>query len=304
LEQDIKPDSQVKVTSFRERISNYIQLTKPGIMVLLVLEAITAMVVAARRNTDLTSVVFLAIAGILASGGSAAINQYIERDKDVLMTRTDWRPVATHQIPPKNALIFGILSVAVSLVLAVVVFNSVTMLMILLGALSYVFLYTLFLKPRTEWNIVIGGIAGVFPALAGWSAVTGSVGIPALFIGFLVFLWTPPHFWGLSMKYKEDYVKTGYPMLPVVKSEKQVINWIVLSSIPLFVFSLLPALIPSLGSLGLIYDAIAAAIAVPFIAVDIKMIKEPTRDNGFKAFLVSLPYMFVLFGAMIAAAII
>jgi protoheme IX farnesyltransferase len=273
-------------------------------MVLLVLEAITAMVVAARRDTSFMAVVYLAIAGILASGGSAAINQYIERDKDVLMTRTDWRPVATHQIPPRNALIFGILSVTISLIIAQVIFNFVTMLMVLLGALSYIFLYTIFLKPRTEWNIVIGGIAGVFPALTGWAATTGSVGAPALFIGFLVFLWTPPHFWGLSMKYKEDYVKTGYPMLPVVKSEKQVINWIVLSSIPLFVFSLLPALIPVLGSFGLVYYVIAGAIAIPFIAVDIKMIKEPTRDNGFRAFLVSLPYMFVLFGAMIAAVII
>jgi protoheme IX farnesyltransferase len=281
-----------------------VQLTKPGIMVLLVLEAITAMVVAARRDTSFMAVVYLAIAGILASGGSAAINQYIERDKDVLMTRTDWRPVATHQIPPRNALIFGILSVTISLIIAQVIFNFVTMLMVLLGALSYIFLYTIFLKPRTEWNIVIGGIAGVFPALTGWAATTGSVGAPALFIGFLVFLWTPPHFWGLSMKYKEDYVKTGYPMLPVVKSEKQVINWIVLSSIPLFVFSLLPALIPVLGSFGLVYYVIAGAIAIPFIAVDIKMIKEPTRDNGFRAFLVSLPYMFVLFGAMIAAVII
>ena len=302
LQQDIKPDSEK--ASLREKISNYVQLTKPGIMVLLVLEAITAMIVAARRETSLVAIVYLAIAGILASGGSAAINQYLERDKDILMTRTDWRPVATHQIAPKNALIFGIVSVAISLIIAQVAFNYVAMLMILLGALSYVFLYTLFLKPRTEWNIVIGGIAGVFPALTGWAAVTGSIGIPAIFIGSLVFLWTPPHFWGLSMKFKEDYIKTGYPMLPVVKTEKQVINWIVLSSIPLFVLSLLPALIPALGSYGFIYYVIAAAVAIPFIAVDIKMIRKPTRDNGFKAFLVSLPYMFILFGAMIAAAII
>jgi heme o synthase len=300
--QDLKPHSE-KV-SLGEKISKYVQLTKPGIMVLLVLEAITAMIVAARRETSLLAVVYLAIAGMLASGGSAAINQYLERDKDILMTRTDWRPVATNQIPPRNALMFGIVSVVVSLVIAQVVFNYAAMLMILLGALSYVFLYTLFLKPRTEWNIVIGGVAGVFPALTGWAAVTGSIGIPAVFIGLLVFLWTPPHFWGLSMKFKEDYVKTGYPMLPVVKSEKQVINWIVLSSIPLFVFSLLPALIPELGSFGLIYYVIAAAVAIPFIVVDIKMIREPTRDNGFKAFLISLPYMFILFGAMIATVII
>jgi heme o synthase len=277
---------------------------KPGIMVLLVLEAITSMVLAARRDTSLISLVYLAIVGILASGGSGAINQYLERDKDILMRRTDWRPVATGLVPPKNALIFGIVSIGLSLIIAEAAFNYVTSIMISLGALSYIFLYTLFLKPRTEWNIVIGGVAGVFPALAGWAAVTGSVALPAIFIGFLVFLWTPPHFWGLSMKYKDDYIKTGYPMLPVVKTEKQVINWIVVSSIPLFVFSFLPALVPSLGSFGLVYYVLAAGVTIPFIAVDIMMIREPTRDNGFRAFLISLPYMFVLFGAMIAAVII
>jgi protoheme IX farnesyltransferase len=305
LQQDLKPDSSEKSThSIREKIANYVQLTKPGIMALLVLEALTAMIVAARRDTSLSGLLFLATAGILASGGSAAINQYLEREKDILMSRTDWRPVATHQIAPKSALVFGISSLLVSLIIAQIAFNYVATLMILLGALSYVFLYTIFLKPRTEWNIVIGGVAGIFPALTGWAAVTGTIGIPALFIGFLVFLWTPPHFWGLSMKFKDDYVKTGYPMLPVVKTERQVINWIVLSSVPLFVFSLLPLLVPALGSFGSIYYVIAAAVAVPFIVVDVKMIREPTRDNGFSAFLVSLPYMFVLFGAMIASAII
>ncbi len=298
--QDLKPGK----ASLQERVSNYVQLMKPGIMVLLVLEAVTAMIVAARRDTNLFSLTYLAIAGILASGGSGAINQYLERDKDILMRRTDWRPVATHQIPPKSALTFGVVSIGLALIIAEIAFNYVATLMILLGALSYIFLYTLFLKARTKWNIVIGGVAGVFPALTGWAAVTGSIGIPAIFIGFLVFLWTPPHFWGLSMKFREDYIKTGYPMLPVVKTEKQVINWIVLASIPLFVFSFLPAVIPSLGSFGLIYYALAAVVTIPFIAVDIKMIRQPTRDNAFRAFLISLPYMFILFGAMIAAVII
>jgi protoheme IX farnesyltransferase len=277
---------------------------KPGIMVLLVLEAITAMVVAAGRAVQPLAILYLAVAGILGSGGSAALNQYLERGKDAMMSRTDGRPVASSKIEPKNALTFGLVSLSLGLIFSYLVFNVMTTFMIFLGAISYIFLYTLYLKPRTKWNIVIGGIAGVFPALAGWAAVTGLVQWPAIYIGILVFLWTPPHFWGLSMKFKEDYAKTGYPMLPVVKSEKQVIHWIVYSTIPLFVFSVLPYLIPTLGNFDIAYYVIAGVMVAAFIAVDVKMIRNPTIDNGFRAFLISLPYLFVLFGAMIVSAII
>ena len=273
-------------------------------MVLLVFEAITAMVVAAGRSVSLIGLGVLCLTGVLAAGGSSAINNYLEKDKDVLMSRTDSRPVATGKIAPRRAFTFGITSIALSLVISFLYFNPMTSLMILLGALSYIFVYTLYLKPRTYWNIVIGGVAGVFPALTGWAAATGFVSWPAIFIGALVFLWTPPHFWGLSMKFKEDYQRAGYPMLPVVKSEKQVINWIVYSSIPLLPFSLLPLLISDLGSYNYIYYAAALVVGFAFIAVDVKMLREPTRDNAFKAFLISLPYLFVIFGAMIASAII
>jgi protoheme IX farnesyltransferase len=277
---------------------------KPGIMVLLVLEAITAMIVAAGRSASLLSIAGIAAAGILSSGGSAALNHYLERNKDILMSRTDSRPVATKRIAPNNALAFGIVSIFLGILIAFLQFNLATAVLILLGAVSYLFLYTLYLKPRTYWNIVIGGIAGVFPALAGWAAVTGSVGWPSIYIGLLVFLWTPPHFWGLSLKFKEDYVKSGYPMLSVVKSQKQVINWIVWSTIPLLVFSLLPIVIHSLGSFDIGYYVLAAALGIAFIAVDYRMLKNPTVENGFRAFLFSLPYLFILFGAMIVSSII
>ncbi|SRR5579875_365836 len=277
---------------------------KPGIMTLLVLEAITAMVVAAGRGTNLLSLVYIAVAGILSSGGSAALNHYIERNRDILMSRTDSRPVATNKISPNNALVFGVATIALGLVVSQLAFNTMTTLMILCGVLSYIFIYTLFLKPRTYMNIVIGGIAGVFPALAGWAAVTGFVQWPAIFIGALVFLWTPPHFWGLSMKFKEDYVRSGFPMLPVVKDQKVVIKWIVYSSIPLLPFSLLPMVVNELGSYNAIYYILAGIMGLAFIAVDIQMLRNPTVDNGFKAFLISLPYLFVIFGAMIASSIV
>ena len=277
---------------------------KPGIMTLLVLEAITAMIVATGHSTNIPSIFLLAVAGIFSSGGSSALNHYIERNKDVLMSRTDSRPVATNKISPRNALVFGISTIALGLITSFVFFNFMTMLMILLGAVSYIFIYTLYLKPRTYWNIVIGGIAGVFPALAGWAAVTGLVQWPAIFIGALVFLWTPPHFWGLSMKFKDDYAKSGIPMLPVVKDDRVVIKWIVWSSLPLLPFSLLPLLIGALGSFQPLYYIVAALMGLAFVAVDIRMLRNPTVDNGFKAFLISLPYLFVIFGAMIASSIL
>ncbi|MGI0090801.1 MAG: heme o synthase [Nitrososphaerales archaeon] len=288
----------------QQTISNYVQLTKPGIMTLLVLEAITAMVVAAGKSTHILPLLWLALAGILSSGGSAALNHYLERKKDILMTRTEGRPVATNKISPNNALTFGVASIGLGLIVAEFEFNTVTMLMILLGAASYIFLYTVYLKPKTYWNIVIGGVAGVFPALAGWAAVTNSIGWPSIFIGALVFLWTPPHFWGLSLKYKEDYARSGYPMLPVVKIEKEVIKWIVVSSIPLLPFSLLPLALRELGDFDLIYYILAAVMGLAFIAVDVKMLRHPTVENGFKAFLISLPYLFILFGGMILSSVI
>ena len=285
-------------------VQDYVQLMKPGIMVLLVFEAITAMVVAAGRSVSLLDLGALALVGILSSGGSAALNQYLERDKDIKMSRTDWRPVANRRVPPTNALAFGVTLTAFGVFLSYIIFNPMASLMILLGALSYVFLFTLYLKPRAQWNIVNGGVAGVFPALTGWAAVTGAVGWPGIFIGLLVFLWTPPHFWGLSMKYKEDYKRTGFPMLPVVKSEAQVINWIVASSIPMFLLTLFPLFLRFLGSFNAIYYGAAAVMTVAFLAVDIKMLRNPTKENGFLAFLVSLPYLFVLFAAMIASSVI
>jgi protoheme IX farnesyltransferase len=287
-----------------QTISDYVALTKPGIMVLLVLEALTAMIVAAGRSVTLYSLFWIAVAGILSSGGSAALNHYLERNKDILMSRTEGRPVATRKISPRNALAFGIVFILVGLLVAQVEFNTVTAVMILLGAVSYILVYTVYLKPRTYWNIVVGGIAGVFPALAGWAAITNSVGWPSIFIGLLVFLWTPPHFWGLSMKYREDYAKSGYPMLSVVKSEKQVVRWIVWSSVPLLPFSLLPIVIHAFGTYDAFYYLLAVVMGLAFIYVDVKMFRNPTADNGFKAFLISLPYLFIVFGGMIVSSVI
>ena len=285
-------------------VQDYFHLMKPGIVTLLVFEAITAMIVATGRSVSVIALGLLALVGILASGGASALNQYLEWERDIKMSRTDWRPVANKRITPRRAFVFGSALTASGVGISYFTFNPITAMMILLGALSYVFLYTVYLKPRTHWNIVVGGIAGVFPALAGWAAATGVIGWPGLFIGLIVFLWTPPHFWGLSMKYKEDYERTGFPMLPVVKTETQVVKWIVFSSIPLFILTLVPLVLPFLGTYDLIYYFGAAAMAVAFLAIDVKMWRKPTKSNAFLAFLVSLPYLFVLFSVMIASSVI
>jgi len=290
--------------TWRQTVSSYVELTKPGIMSLLVLEAITAMVVAAGRHAQLTSIAGIAVAGALASGGSGALNHYLERKKDILMTRTDKRPVATNRIYPRNALTFGLIMITLGLVISYFAFNVLTFALIFLGSASYIFLYTLYLKPRTHWNIVVGGIAGVFPALAGWAAAVNGIGWPSIFIGLLVFLWTPPHFWGLSLKFKDDYARTGYPMLSVLKNQTEVIRWIVLSTIPLIIFSILPIVVHLFGSFDAIYYGIAIVMGFAFALVDYRMLKNPTTENGFNAFLISLPYLFLLFAGMIISAVI
>jgi protoheme IX farnesyltransferase len=286
------------------KLRTYYLLMKPGILVLLVIESVTAMFVAVGPKINPGALVTLIVVGILASGGSASVNQYLERGRDALMSRTDSRPLVRNSIPPNHALVFGTTLISASILLSYFALNAITALMVSLGALSYIFLYTIYLKPRTKWNIVIGGVAGIFPALAGYAAGSGFVGWPALFIGGLVFLWTPPHFWGLSMKYKDDYQKTGFPMLSVLLSEDQVIHWIVYSSIPLFVFSLLPLAFRFLGTFDTGYYIVALALALIFIVVDVQMWRHPSSDTGFRAFLISLPYLFVLFGAMIASSLL
>ena len=184
-------------------------------------------------------------AGTLGSGGASALNHYTDRNQDRLMSRTEGRPVATNKIAPKNALTFGIVSIGLSLVVSYLFLNLITAFMIFLGAVSYLLLYTLFLKPRTYWNIVIGGVAGVFPALAGWAAATGSVGWPAAFHrGSCIPLDSASFLGAINKVTRRIMRESGFPMLSVVKDQKEVIKWIVWSSLPLLPFSLLPLLIP------------------------------------------------------------
>ncbi len=282
---------------------DYLSLMKPGISFLLIVEAVVSYLLAGSLSIGAVTISSLIIAGFLSSGGSAAVNNFLEKDKDSRMERTSWRPVASQKISPSMALAFGAATIATSLAVSWILINPLTALMISLGAISYIFLYTMFLKPRTEMNIVIGGIAGVFPALAGWSAATGSIGALGILIGAIVFLWTPPHFWGLATKYRDDYRQAGYPMLPVSRDIGGTARSIVIWSIPMLIAPFIPLAFPQIGLFNPIYYVSVAVVSAIFVKIDVDMMRDPTEKTVFRAFTFSLPYLFVVLIAMVVGAI-
>src|SRR5690242_2178606 len=200
-------------------LRDYLALTKPRIIGLLLVTTVTTMIVAAPHDLSIATVLWTILGGYLAAGGAGAINHFIERDRDARMERTCDRPIASGRIEPARGLAFGVaLGVASVAVLALAV-NVLAAALALAGLLGYVFVYTLWLKPRTPQNIVLGGAAGAIPPLVGWAAATGGLTWDALYPFAIIFLWTPPHFWALALLVSEDYARVGVPMLPVVRGE-------------------------------------------------------------------------------------
>ncbi len=235
---------------------DYIALTKPRIISLLLLTTVATMFAADPSGPSVSLVLWTMLGGYLAAGGAGAINHYIDRERDARMGRTKSRPLVTGRIEPIHGLIFGIvLGVLATLQLALTV-NVLAAVLALTGLLGYVFVYTVWLKPLTPQNIVIGGAAGAVPPLVGWAAATGGLAIEALYPFGIVFLWTPPHFWALSLLIKDDYARTGVPMLPVVKGEAVTRRQILLYSVALVAFTLMPV---ATGFLGGLYAAAAVA---------------------------------------------
>lgn len=222
----------------RGKTSAYVELTKPRIVLLLLLVALAGYLVSAPR-VDALALGVLLLGGALSSGGSSALNHFLDRDIDSLMARTRHRPLVTGALRPGEALGLGLVLVAVGTLLPLALINALTALFILLGAAFYVVVYTLLLKRRTVWNIVIGGFAGSCPALAGSAAAVGTVTLPALLIALLVFLWTPGHFWALSFRNRRDYRRAGIPMLPAVWGERPAAAAIIVSTLLVALF--LPA---------------------------------------------------------------
>jgi len=274
---------------------DYVTLTKPRIMSLLLLTAAGGMAVGAEGLPPLG--LFLAAMGglALACGGASALNHVLDRDIDVHMKRTDKRPVATGRIAPERALEFGLALSALSFVVLTSFVNVLAALLAIFGNLFYVLVYTRWLKRTTPQNIVIGGAAGAVPPVVGWAAATGNLALPALFLFLIVFVWTPPHFWALALLIKRDYEAARVPMLPVVRGDRATARAIVRYSAVLLAVSLLPF---AWRTLGVVYLGSALVLGGLFLWLALALARHTDRAHARRLFSFSLGYLALLFVAM------
>ena len=279
----------------RRLLSDYVELTKPKVQSLLLLTTIATMYVAGNPSPLLVALTCLG--GYLSAGGAGAVNHWFDRDIDVRMARTAGRPVASGRVAPAAALAFGCTLAALSLLELTLAVNALAAGLSFAGFLGYVFVYTIWLKRRTPQNIVIGGAAGAVPPLVGWAAVRGSVGGTAVILFFIVFFWTPPHFWALSLLMKDEYRKVGIPMLPVVRGEEETRRQIVLYSVLLYAVTQLPF---CAGGFGAIYLAASLLLGIVFVAGAVRLYRRRDRRSALRLYLFSLAYLALLFCAMVA----
>ncbi len=272
---------------------DYLTLTKPRIMTLLLVTGAAGMFVGAQGVPPL-GLFAVSMAGLaLACGGASALNHVLDRDIDVLMgSRTEERPVAAGRVSPEQALEFGILLSAVSFALLASAVNVLTAVLALVGNLFYVLVYTRWLKRSTPQNIVIGGAAGAVPPLVGYAAATGSLALPALWLFLIVFLWTPPHFWALALMIKNAYAAAGVPMLPVVRGDRETARQIVLYSIAMVVFTVVVGI-----WLGPLYTVSALVLGAIFVALALLLRRDLSRARAKVLFHYSLLYLALLFTA-------
>ena len=286
-------------TDVRSRVAAYVALTKPRIIELLLITTVPSMVLAAGGWPDTWLVVATLIGGTMSAGGANALNSYIDRDIDELMKRTRQRPLAKHEVPPRNALVFGVVLGVAGFLWLWWATNLLAAVLSTAAYLFYVFVYTILLKRTTTQNIVIGGAAGAAPVLVGWAAVTGSVEIEAWVLFLIVFYWTPPHFWALAIRYKDDYAAAQIPMLPAVAGVEATTKRMLLYTGLMVGVSL--ALVP-LGSMGWIYLAAAVLLGGWFIGDTWRVYKEPSR--AMKLFTTSTVYLSALFAAVMLDALL
>ncbi len=284
--------------------SDYLALTKPKIIPLLLMAAGGSAVVAAKSLPSVQTLAGVLVGGALASGGALALNSYLEIGLDSKMKRTMARPLPSKRIvPPSQALALGLGLLASGVAIAFLTLNLVATGFIALGAFVYVPVYTLILKPRTSWNIVLGGFAGSCAALAGWYAVTPADAAVGWILGALVFVWTPTHFWSLAVITEQDYSAVGIPMLPSEVGPVAASRYIVANTLLLIPVSLLFAFY--LAGPGLIvYLAVAAVFDVILLATNLKLLRTPNKDNAWLAFKFSSPYLAIIFLAAMVAAVI
>ena len=290
-----------KRTSLKETTAAYFQLTKPRIIVLLLITTVPAMMLAERGWPGLGLMLLTLVGGAIAAGSANAINCYLDRDIDEVMRRTRRRPLPDHRIEPTSALAFGYVLGAFSFLFLSITVNVLAASLALSAIAFYVFVYTMWLKRTSVQNIVIGGAAGAVPALVGWAAVTGTVGPPAWVLFAIVFVWTPPHFWALAMKYSGDYAAAGIPMLPVVRGAEETRKQILLYSLVLFGTSLV--LVP-VASMGALYVVAAVVLGGWFVWRALRLWRGTTPAESMRLFRFSIVYLGLLFAAVAADAVL
>ena len=281
--------------SMIDTVTAYYRLTKPRIIVLLLITTVPAMVLAEAGMPSLWLMLATLVGGTLAAGAANAINMYLDRDIDEVMRRTRGRPLPAHQVPPERALAFGFWLGAFSFLFLAITVNMLAATLSLGAIAFYVVIYTMWLKRSTSQNIVIGGAAGAAPALIGWAAVTGSLALPAWILFAIVCVWTPPHFWALSLRFSGDYAAAGVPMLPVVKGEDETRRQIFLYSLVLFATTLLLAPVAGMGS---IYLGTAVVLGGVFVYRALVLWRTASDDRSWRLFTYSIVYLAALFGAV------
>jgi len=282
---------------------DYFELTKPRIMILLLITMLGGMVWAQGGIPPLWLIASTLLGMGLASGGASAINHALDRDLDVRMERTRLRPVADGRIAPRPAIVFGIVLTTLGILVLVVLTTPLAAALALAGNLFYIFVYTMWLKRRTPQNIVIGGAAGAMPPLVGWAAVTGSVAFAPIFLFGLIFLWTPPHFWALALVKQDEYEDAGVPMLPNVAGVRMTTIQIVVYTVILLVFSLIPVPLAWFGVsnsiLGPVYGVIALALGLRFLQFGVRLHRaDGDLTIARETFRYSLLYLAGIFAAI------
>ena len=282
-------------------IGSYVRLTKPRVIELLLVTAVPPMLLAQRGMPALGLIAAVVIGGALAAGGANTINCWIERDRDQLMKRTHGRPLPQGEIVPARALAFGIILNVLAFVLLASAANLLAAALTLSATLFYVFVYTLWLKPRTVHNIVIGGAAGAVPALVGWAAVRNGLGAPAWLLFAIVFFWTPAHFWALAMKYRDDYEAAGVPMLPVVHGVELTTRRIAAYATVTVALTFAMTLTNDVGRL---YAAAVFVLGALFVARAYALVREPSSQRAIQFFAWSNVYLMLVFVAVAVDALV
>ena len=285
----------------KEKINGYLQLTKPKVTLLNLLVGVTCFVLAAFPAINGFKLVLFAVIGYLAAGGCGVLNSFYDRDVDKLMTRTSKRAIPTGQVKSNNALMLGVTMISASFAFSYFLFNPMTCLMVGLGTAFYVIIYTVWLKRINSWNVVIGGFAGCFAGLAGWTAAVNTISLMPLLVAMLDFLWTPGHLWGLAIKKIKEYKAAGIPMLPVkigIVGSSQVVFWLnVLTVAFSFLFVLFRLT-------GIIYMAVALIAGATFLFQNRGLLFSSSEAQGFKTFIASMPYLTCLMIGLIIDKIV